>query len=127
MDPQAASNRIWNRALGGAGAAQREGDRALRALLVFHGEAMQTGVLNALRCLSPEQLAAAQDGYRFFGFDAVADLIASPVDEDENLDVSAVRESELDNAYDAVIPLDDAIARAFAAHLLSHPDMYAPL
>ena len=127
MDPQEVSNRIWNRALGEAGAARRAGDMALRALLVFHSEAMHAGVLYALRSLSPEQLTAAQDGYRFFGFDAVADLIASPVDEDEDLDESDVRESELDNAYDAVVPLDGTITRAFEAHRLSHPELYAPL
>jgi len=127
MDPQEASNRIWNRALGEASPGQREGDEALRALLVFHNEAMHAGVLHALGHFSPEQLAAAQHGYCFFGFDAIADLIASPVDEDEDLDGSDARESELDDAYHAVIPLDGTIISAFEAHFLSHPQMYAPL
>jgi len=126
MDQQDVGNRIWNRALGEAGTGQREGDKALRALLAFHSEAMGAGVLHALGHFSPEQLAAAQYGYCFFGFDAIADLIASPVDEDEDLDASDARESELDDAYGAIIPLDDTIRKVFEAHLLSHPEMYTP-
>lgn len=37
------------------------------------------------------------------------------------------REGEFDNAYHAVIPRDDTIVKAFEAHCLSHPAMYAPL
>jgi len=127
MDSQEVSSKIWNRTLGEASAGEREGDKALRALLLFHNEAMSAGVLHALGYFSPEQLTAAQDGYRFYGFCAIADLIASPVDEDEDLDASAQREGEFDNAYHAVIPVDDTIAKAFEAHCLSHPEMYAPL
>lgn len=127
MDARQLSEKIWNRALGPAGAAEREGDKALRALLRFHGEAMSAGVLHALSYSSPEQLAAAQYGYRFYGFDAVAELIGTPIDEDADPDQLDERESELDDAYGAAIPLDGTIAHAVEAHLKACPEMYAPL
>jgi hypothetical protein len=64
---------IWNRAC--TLLMLRSGDRALAALLSFHGLAMNGGVLHALDCLNPKELEAAVSGYRFFGLNDVGDLL----------------------------------------------------
>jgi hypothetical protein len=121
------SDKIWNRALDPAGASLREGDKALGAMLRFHNEAMSAGVLHAIGYFSPEERAAAQHGYRLYGFDAVAELISTPIDDDADPDDLEDLDDELDDAYAAAIPLDDTIVQAFEAHLASHPQMYEKL
>ena len=82
------TNKIWNRACYGGGVSPRVGDKALAALLLFHGPAMNGGVLHAVECLSKEQLTEAKDGYTFYGFEVIADLISHAQDAiEKNLDL----------------------------------------
>lgn len=118
---------VWQRALSPAGAGEKSGDAALRAVLRFHSEAMSAGVLHALGSFSAEELASMQEGYRLFGFNEIARLIATPVNEDADPDDLDDAEEELDEAYAEAIPLDQAIIQAFEAHLHASPDMYAPV
>jgi hypothetical protein len=49
------------------------GDRALAALPLFHGLAMNGGIPHAVECLQPDEQEAARRGYQFFGFDDAAE------------------------------------------------------
>src|SRR5688500_6092656 len=65
---------VWNRAHwdGRGWTATYPGDRALADLLLAHGETFHGGVHHVIEALSAKALAAALDGYRFFGLDAAA-------------------------------------------------------
>ena len=123
-DAADAADRIWDRALKETGLAPRAGDSALKALLAFHGEAMNGGVLHAIGSSSAAELKAARDGYRYFGFDSIAKLIAPPSKDEPDLDLL---EERLDDEYYADIPDDEVLVRAVYAHIRSHPEAYAPI
>ena len=122
---------IWNRALGPAGAAERTGDAALRAVLAFHNRAMNGGVLHAMQQTPPGELAAAREGYRSYGFTEIDKLLAMRIDEleDEDADPDDLGdlEEELDDAYGDAIASDETLLRAVEAHIRSTPDSYAPV
>jgi hypothetical protein len=120
-------DKIWNRACEGGGDSPRAGDIALASMLLFHGPAMNGGVLHAVECLSSEQLTAAKAGYTYFGFDAIADLITSAeraINEGQDLEA---REAILDQQYWAVIPDDGALSKSFEWHRSQHPFEYSPV
>jgi hypothetical protein len=121
------SDRVWNRATEGGGPAPRDGDRALAALLLAHGYAMNGGVLHAVDCLNADQLDAACRAYVHFGFAAIPDLLrhgATIVDADP---LTEIEEASLDARYATVIPNDETLVKAFSADYEAHPDAYAPL
>lgn len=120
---------IWNRALGPAGAGERAGDGALRAVLAFHNIAMNGGVLHAMRQTPPGELAAAREGYRSYGFTDIDKLLAMRIDEDEEADPDNLDdlEEELDDAYGDAIASDETLLRAVEAHIRSALDSYAPV
>lgn len=111
--------RVWNRAaLESGGAAPREGDRALAALLLAHGLVMNGGVHHALELLSPDEIRAAISGFEFFFLAPVGRL----------LEVAQSLEEEAANRqYRAIIPNDDAIDRRLRVVFGSSPHAFAPL
>ncbi len=118
-------DKIWNRACEGGGHSPRAGDMALASTLLFHGPAMNGGVLHAIECLTSEQLIAAKAGYIYFGFDAIAALIASAeraIREGEDLEDL---EATLDQQYWAAIPDDGVLAKSFEYHQSQHPFEYS--
>lgn len=140
---------IWNRACEGGGSGPGRGDRALAALLRAHNLAMNGGVLDAVECLSSSELADAESGYRFFGFDSAADLMsrARHLSEgdtgsgprllvrfifrlrrlfkaDDDLES---RESALDAEYVSIIPGDSALVERFQEYWSAHPSDFAPV
>lgn len=121
------ADEIWNRACEGGGDSPRAGDRALAALLLFHGPAMNGGVLHAVECLSPDQLTAALAGYRYFGFESVAALIGEDekaIQLEQDLDTL---EAVFDKQYWAQIPDDGVLVKSFESHLRENPHEYSPL
>ncbi len=117
---------VWNRAaLDGGGANPLAGDAALAAVLRAHGMIMNGGVLHVFEALSDSEFAAAQEGYRFFGFSDAATLIeyANRIPEEQR----GESESALDAEYARIIPTDGTLVDAFKAHFLSHPNQFAPL
>jgi len=52
------------------------GDRAAAVMVLAHGFILDGGVLHAAEVLDQTQLEAARAGYRYFGFDGVADLLS---------------------------------------------------
>jgi len=120
-------DRIWNRALGPAGAGERPGDAALRAVLAFHNKAMNGGVLHAMQQTPPGELAAAREGYRSYGLTEIDKLLAMPIDADAEPDDLDDLEEELDDAYGDAIASDETLLDAVEAHIRSAPGSYAPV
>ena len=65
------ASKIWNRACHGGGTSPAHGDSALAALLAFHSEAMNDGVLAALQLHPAADLQAVLEAYRYFGLEGV--------------------------------------------------------
>jgi hypothetical protein len=110
----------------GGGPALR-GDRALAALLLFHGLAMNGGLLHPFECLQPRELAAARSGYRFFGFRDVAELIS-----DIGLALTLPRMADFQEAsfghrYSKSVPDDSALANRFEEYFKTYKSDFAPL
>ena len=117
---------IWNRACGQGAPIPGPGDVALAALLTFHGMVLNVGTLAAIVSLTADELAAARDGYRYFGYGNVAGIIgAGQAALAQGLDAAALADT-LDDAYAAIIE-DGAIMQAFSAHYGREPAAYAPL
>lgn len=117
---------IWNRACQPEAAGLLAGDRALQAMLMFHGLTMNGGVLHAVECLRSDELAAAEAGYRYFGLDnfgvLLKDTKAAAASRNDPL-----RERALEKSYKLMVPDDDALAKRFEAALCRNPDDFAPL
>lgn len=118
---------IWNRACGEDPLRDLPGDRALADLLYAHGYAMNGGVLHSVECLTAEELADAQSGYRYYGFDEVASLLSRARGLLASSDELDDLESELDGEYDRSVPSDSSLSERFEERLKSSPCDFAPL
>ena len=88
---------------------------------------MNGGVLHAVECLTPSEMSEAQSGYRFFGLDAVADLLSHArrvFEADEDV---ASQESRLDQQYAALVPDDSSLVERFEKHWREKPSDFATL
>lgn len=121
------ANKIWNRACEGGGDSPCAGDRALAALLLFHGPAMNGGVLHAVECLSSPELAAAQAGYRYFGYEAIANLIRFTEEAIRVLQDLEALEGSADQQYWALVPDDAVLVEGFERHQKAFPFEYSPV
>ena len=119
---------IWNRAaIDNGGDSPEVGDRALADLLAAHGLVMNGGVFHAVECLDDNELAAASNGYRHFGLEAIGTLFnqaSETLDTGEEIDE---REAEFDAAYLAIVADDSSLAERFENRLASHPHEFAPI
>jgi hypothetical protein len=119
---------IWNRAaMEGGGIKPNRGDVALSSLLYAHGLVMNGGVLHAAELLTNDELLGAQDGYRFFGLEAVAELLLRSRQLFDDGDDLGAQESKLDAEYLRHIPDDSALCQRFEQHLRSLPDDFSPI
>ena len=126
-----ASDAIWNRAaIESGGPSPRSGDEALASLLRAHSLAMSGGLLDAVERMSPDELDAAQNGYRAFDLPEVAAVIAHVRTElgrddlsDAELDALA---GEADARYADVVATDAIIVDRFERRLTLAPDDFAP-
>ena len=127
MSPFTKLDLIWNRACVGEAVEPRSGDVALAALLLFHGPAMNGGVLHAIECIGPARLAEACDGFRYFGFSSVAsDLEDASSALARNADLDAL-EKQFDERYWRHVPEDGVLVKAFEADYAAYSENYAPL
>ncbi|MCC6697355.1 MAG: hypothetical protein IT365_17125 [Candidatus Hydrogenedentes bacterium] len=122
------ADRVWNRgALEAGGDSPGPGDRALASLLLVHGLVMNGGVHHAIECVEPVELAAAADGYAFFGFHDVAEFFrGTSVDHvlstwDDNTEVVANRR------YAEMVPDDSHLVARFEVVFRERPQLFAPL
>jgi hypothetical protein len=112
---------IWNRALLEAGGTTPAvGDSALASLLLAHGLAMNGGVVHALECLSPSEIAAAVEGFTYFGLTGAAQVFRGTPDNSEET------ENRLDKRYFSAVPSDETLAHAFRIMLVAAPEAFAP-
>jgi hypothetical protein len=118
---------VWNRACLADGATELPGDRALEAMVTFHGVAMNGGVLHALQHFSSDELEDARSGYRFFDLERAAALL------DEwklilktSTDLS-LWEAELDRRYYAIVPDDSVLFAHFESIFRRSPSEFAPI
>ena len=88
---------------------------------------MNGGVLHAVECLALAEISDAQSGYRFFGLDAVADLLLRGRTILETGDNLEFHEHQLDAQYAAIIPDDTALLDRIQKHYQLNPGEYAPL
>jgi len=113
---------VWNRAcLESGGGALAAGDRALAALLLAHGLAMNGGVVHAMGCLTKSQLAAAIAGFNHFGLTAASSVFEQAPDGSEEA------EERLNRMYWQAVPNDETLAHAFRIKLVAFPDAFAPV
>jgi hypothetical protein len=88
---------------------------------------MNGGVRDALEIATPQQFAAANSGYRFFGFDSVADLLTEARHLAAiSVDLDAL-EARLGERYQSLIPNDDTLSDGFETYLRHSPSDFAPL
>jgi hypothetical protein len=118
---------IWNRACGDDPLRALPGDRALRDLLRVHGLAMNGGMLHAVEYLTARDLSDAEAGYRFYGFNEVAFLIAHARKIFEQGDELDYHEHQLDAQYAGMVPSDSTLVNRFETHWKTSPSDYAPL
>lgn len=123
-----AADLVWNRAtMPDSCEALAPGDVALSSLLRAHGLAMNGGVLHAVELLTADEWVAAKDGFRYFGLDDVADLLAHAknlFDVGENL---GEHERRLDDNYATLIPDDSWLHKRFEEQFAANPSAFAPL
>lgn len=127
-----AADEIWNRsAMNGGGPDPSRGDLALTAVLGLHSLAMSGGLLDAVERVTPEQLAAAVEGYQWLGLDQAAEVVAMVRQEmdagalDDN-DRAEALEVRADDEYARAIPRDQTLIDAFRTRLAEVPDAFKP-
>ena len=119
---------VWNRAcLGKLDDRALRGDRALTALLLFHGLVMNGGLLHAVQCLQPGELASAKSGYRFFGFQDVAELISDIGSVQTSTGMLDSQEASFGLRYSRSVPDDAMLSHRFEDYFETRKSDFAPL
>jgi len=122
------ADRVWNRAcMERGGTNPQPGDSALAALLQVHGLTMNGGVLHSVESLSLQELECAKSGYRFFGLDAVAELVARAQAAAKVGQDLESQEGLLNGEYAELIPDDSYLVSRFEEHFRTRPSDFAPL
>lgn len=128
-------DRIWNRAcdLEIDRSTLRDGDRALAALLLAHGAAMNGGVWDMLDCLDEQELEEALAGYEYFGLGALRGVFVEARaaldaydDDAEPADGAEHPEAVADRKYAQLVPDDEHLSRVFVEMYRASPDRFAP-
>ena len=123
-----AADRVWNRAaLESGGTTPRSGDCALAALLRVHGLVMNGGVHHAIECLAPAELAAAADGFLYFGFDDVASFLGSVATDSTLSPWTEVSERTANERYAELIPDDSLLVQHFERLFHERPGEFDPI
>ena len=122
------ADRIWNRAaLKRGGDAPRIGDRALASLLLVHGLVMNGGVHHAIESVDATDLAAAADGYAFFGLHDVANFFRGAADDPVLAGWTDETEVTANLRYESMIPSDSYLDALFQKVLGARAAEFAPI
>lgn len=127
MPPLTDLDLIWNRACFGEATEPKAGDLALAALLVFHGPAMNGGVLHAIECVGSERLAEACQGFRYFGHSRIASDLEEASRKLATKEELDKLDAEFNERYWRHVPEDGVLVKAFEADYAARPEIYAPL
>lgn len=100
-------------------------------MVLAHSLVMNGGVLHAVESLTADELAAAIDGYEYFGLRRPAAVLReiSARAGNRSFDLGAVEklESEADERYAAVVSGDAALVTAFEARYVDEPSAFDPV
>jgi hypothetical protein len=127
-----AADEVWNRAaMAGGGPEPRQGDAALTSVLGVHNMAMSGGLLDAVERSTPDQLDAAEEGFRWLRMEAAADVVAmvrrevqdGALDDDH----AEALEERADDEYGRVVATDQTLFDAFLARFAEEPQTFAPV
>ncbi len=122
-----AADQIWNRAaMKDGGASPGRGDQALAAMLSLHGLVMNGGPHHAIDLLSTEELAAAIDGFSYFGFDDMATWLKYAPSDPLLKEWTDETETPAVFRYAELIPDDAFLVKRFEAALREKPEDFAP-
>ena len=123
-----AADQVWNRAATESGGeVPGPGDCALASLLCAHGLIMNGGVHHALECLQPRELAAAIDGYAYFGLDDVAALLRGAASDPVLREWTDDTESVANGRYAKFVPDDDHLVNRFRVVFRERVNQFAPV
>jgi hypothetical protein len=129
MENASAIDVVWNRALVGC-EKPGPGDRALAALLLAHGAAMNGGIMHAVESLDPSEIAAAIAAYEYFGLRQAAALFVDV----SNRDLGKLADAEIealerasDEMYALTVESDSFLIETVERHYKAHPGEYAPV
>jgi len=112
------ADRVWNRACSGEEADWREGDQALRSVLLVNGYIQNGGVCHAFD-LPADELTMGIAGYEFFGLHELAAIIQPHEGEDE--EAYNKRYYQLEGIHGSII------SEKFNEMFHRHPERFAPL
>jgi hypothetical protein len=135
---------IWNRACDPTATLEGPGDRALQAVLLVHGQVMNSGLCSAMYANTFSELASAADGFQYFGRpdvsrvlrDALQDVCPDgPVDDadrrerhvDEFDERAPEQLSRFEASYHRLVPDDGVLEAAFRERLSDAPEAFAAL
>ncbi|MEE2730693.1 MAG: hypothetical protein VYA55_07700 [Pseudomonadota bacterium] len=128
MDQLTSSEKVWNRAcMKAGGSALRVGDKALAAMIYFHGLAMNGGVLHALECCNDSEISSAINGFGFYGFMSIKIMIEDNIHLIGSDDCLEEEDNRLNNEYEAAIERDQVLVDRFEKHFKDNPDQYASI
>lgn len=90
---------------------------------------MNGGIDHAVECLQSEEIEAAAEGYRYFGYYRISDMIRNAPIGFNGLEEEAHEEYRvsLEELYYREIPSDSELFARFQAHYSANPSEYAPL
>lgn len=119
---------VWNRAGDALALDPLPGDEALEEMQLFHGLVMNGGLLHALESFGEQYgLDAAQASYRYFGLDAVADLIGDVSTMPEAASDTDPWRYDLTKRYLAIVADDTTLMARLKITLRTHPSDFAPV
>lgn len=122
------ADRVWNRAaLEAGGESPGVGDRALASLLLVHGLVMNGGVHHAIECVESVELAAAADGYSFFGLNNVAEFFRGAATDPVLSAWNGDTEVEANRRYAEMVPDDAHLVARFEEAFRDRAEQFAPL
>jgi hypothetical protein len=113
------AQRVWIRASKRNDVALKDGDRALKALLILHGRIMNGGVYHGVLAAS-DKLEAGLRGYDYFALDELSAIVKQYRDSVGTSDAAA------NSAYYKLKP-DRMIQEHFERKLMDTPDQFAPV
>jgi hypothetical protein len=87
---------------------------------------MNGGVLHAVECLAENEFSEAEAGYRYYGLDSVASILARAKTILDSGEDTEDYEADLDESYYEAVPDDDFLVTTFKNHLMANPSEYLP-
>jgi hypothetical protein len=122
------ADKVWNRSCAGELLFDLgPGDRALSAMILVSSLLNNGGVHHAYENLEPNEWAVSIEGYRYFGFNEIADWFEGAASDPLLREWTEETEEAANRRYDELMPGDKEMVKRFELMFLEHPDRFAPL